>query len=198
MHHSFIAVETQLLADIAKTGGTFIFPIAAMSNVAQGAAAFAMFFILKDEKTKGLASASSISAYLGITEPAMFGINLKYRYPFYAAIIGSAISSAYITLFKVKAVAMGAAGIPGIIAITPGKLFHYVIGMIIATVITFSLTYVFSKKEWSKAVEKGGRLPGHQQLFAYSTRQNKEEWLTDTTGRRFTHKRKFEERHRQV
>jgi sucrose PTS system EIIBCA or EIIBC component len=165
MHHSFIAVETQLLADIAKTGGTFIFPIAAMSNVSQGAAALAMFFIFKDEKTKGLASASAISAYLGITEPAMFGINLKYRYPFYAAIIGSAISSAYITLFKVKAVALGAAGIPGIIAITQGKLFHYVIGMLIATVITFSLTYAFSTKEWSKAVEKGGKAAGTPKAF---------------------------------
>lgn len=65
MHHSFIAVETQLLADIAKTGGTFIFPIAAMSNVAQ-AAALAMFFIIKEQKAKSLASASAISAYLGM------------------------------------------------------------------------------------------------------------------------------------
>ncbi|PTQ84136.1 PTS system sucrose-specific IIB component (Glc family) /PTS system sucrose-specific IIC component (Glc family) [Trichococcus patagoniensis] len=154
MHHSFIAVETQLLADIAKTGGTFLFPIAAMSNVSQGAAALAMFFIIKEQKAKSLASASAISAYLGITEPAMFGINLKYRYPFYAAIIGSSISSAYITFFKVKAVAMGAAGLPGIIAITQGKLFHYIIGMLISSVVTIALTYVFSKKEWSKAVKK--------------------------------------------
>lgn len=150
MHHSFIAVETQLLADIAKTGGTFIFPIAAMSNVAQGAAALAMFFIIKEQKAKSLASASAISAYLGITEPAMFGINLKYRYPFYAAMIGSGVSSAFISFFKVKAIAMGAAGLPGVISIKQEDLWVYVLGMLIATLTTVSMTYVFSKRDWTK------------------------------------------------
>ncbi len=83
MHHSFVAIETQLLADIATTGGSFIFPVAAMSNVAQGAAALSVLLILrKDNKMKGIASASGISALLGITEPAIFGVNLKLRYPF--------------------------------------------------------------------------------------------------------------------
>lgn len=144
MHHSFIAVETQLLADIAKTGGTFIFPIASMSNVAQGAACLAMIFITKNSKTKSLATASSISAYLGITEPAMFGVNLKLRYPFYAAMIGSAVGSAYVTFFKVKAVALGASGLPGIIAITPGYMTYFIIGIIMTTILTFVLTYIFS------------------------------------------------------
>lgn len=144
MHHSFIAVETQLLADIAKTGGTFIFPIASMSNVAQGAACLAMIFITKNSKTKSLATASSISAYLGITEPAMFGVNLKLRYPFYAAMIGSAVGSAYVTFFKVKAVALGATGLPGIIAITPGYMTYFIIGIIMTTILTFVLTYIFS------------------------------------------------------
>lgn len=144
MHHSFIAVETQLLADIAKTGGTFIFPIASMSNVAQGAACLAMIFITKNSKTKSLATASSISAYLGITEPAMFGVNLKLRYPFYAAMIGSAVGSAYVTFFKVKAVALGATGLPGIIAITPGYMTYFIIGIIMTTILTFGLTYIFS------------------------------------------------------
>ncbi|MBU8909284.1 PTS transporter subunit EIIC, partial [Desertibacillus haloalkaliphilus] len=65
MHHSFIAVETQLLADLARTGGSFIFPVAAMSNVAQGAAALAVIFITANKKMKSIASASGISALLG-------------------------------------------------------------------------------------------------------------------------------------
>lgn len=101
MHHSFIAVETTLIADATKTGGSFIFPIATMSNVAQGGAAIAAFFIIKqNKKLKGVASAAGISALLGITEPAMFGVNLKLRYPFIGAIVGSGIGSAYIAFFQ--------------------------------------------------------------------------------------------------
>ena len=119
MHHSFIAIETQLIADSSQTGGSFIFPIATMSNVAQGAAALAAFLIVKEnKKLKGVASAAGISALLGITEPAMFGVNLKLRYPFIGAIIGSALGAAYISLFKVKAIALGTAGLPGFISIS--------------------------------------------------------------------------------
>ncbi len=140
MHHSFIAIETQLLADIATTGGTFIFPIAAMSNVAQGAAALAVAFTTKDIKLKGIALPSGITALLGITEPAMFGVNLKLRYPFIAAITGSAVASAFITLFNVKAQALGAAGLPGIISIVPDKISYYVVGMLIAFAVSFAMT----------------------------------------------------------
>ncbi|MFC1233650.1 sucrose-specific PTS transporter subunit IIBC [Vibrio sp. F74] len=151
MHHSFIAIETQLLADIAITGGTFIFPIAAMSNISQGAAALAVGFSTKDIKTKGIAIPSGITALLGITEPAMFGVNLKLRYPFIAAITGAAISSAFITLFNVKAAALGAAGLPGIISIRPGDLSYYIIGMIIAFVISFGLTLVLAQRNKAKS-----------------------------------------------
>ena len=152
MHHSFTAVETQLLADIATTGGSFIFPVAAMSNVAQGAAALSVLLILKkDNKMKGIASASGISALLGITEPAIFGVNLKLRYPFYGAMIGSAVSSAYIMLTKVLALAPGAAGLPGIISIRPDSMINYIIGMAIsmgvAVVSTIILAKTIAKKE---------------------------------------------------
>jgi len=146
MHHSFMAIETQLLAEMVASGGSFIFPIAAMSNVAQGAATLAVFFLTKDAKTKGIASASGISALLGITEPAMFGINLKLKYPFIGAIIGAGIGSGFVTLFKVKAVAMGAAGIPGIISINPSSMGMYVVGMIITFVVAFAMTVVLSKR----------------------------------------------------
>ncbi|MET2948821.1 sucrose-specific PTS transporter subunit IIBC [Vibrio owensii] len=150
MHHSFIAIETQLLADIATTGGTFIFPIAAMSNVAQGAAALAVGFTTKDTKMKGIAVPSGVTGLLGITEPAMFGVNLKLRYPFIAAIIGSAVASAFITLFNVKAQALGAAGLPGIISIAPDKIGYYIVGMVIAFATAFVLTVVLGMRDKSK------------------------------------------------
>lgn len=150
MHHSFIAIETQLLADIAKTGGTFIFPIAAMSNVAQGAATLAVFFLTRDKKMKGVASASGISALLGITEPAMFGVNLKLRYPFIAAIVGSAVASAFIVGNDVLAVALGAAGLPGIISIGTGSIVSYVIGMLLSFAVAFGLTFVLAKRHKKK------------------------------------------------
>ena len=117
MHQSFIAIETQLLASAAHR--TFIFPIAAMSNVAQGAAVLAVFFLSKDAKQKSLCSASGISALLGITEPAMFGVNLKLKYPFIGAICGSAVGSAWIAGTKTLASAVGTAGIPGFLSIPP-------------------------------------------------------------------------------
>ena len=149
MHNSFIPVETQLIADIAKTGGTFIFPIAAMNNISQGAAAFGTLITTKDAKLKTVASASGVSAVLGITEPAMFGVNLRLRYPFYAALIGTACAAAYITLYHTKAVALGAAGIPGIISIGAQYLTPYIIGMAIAFAITFSLTLAFSRSRYN-------------------------------------------------
>jgi len=147
MHQSFIAIETQLIADNATTGGSFIFPIATMSNVAQGAAALAAFLIIKkNKKLKGIASAAGISALLGVTEPAMFGVNLKLRYPFIGAIIGSGIGAAYISFFKVKAIALGTAGLPGFISISGvnhGWL-HYGIGIAITFIVTFVVTYALS------------------------------------------------------
>jgi sucrose PTS system EIIBCA or EIIBC component len=150
MHHSFIAIETQLLADIVKTGGSFIFPIAAMSNVGQGAATLAVLALTKDAKVKGTASAAGISALLGITEPAMFGVNLKLKYPFIGAIVGSAVGAGFITLFKVKAIAMGAAGLPGIISIKPGSITFYILGMAISFAAAFLVTIILGKRDAKK------------------------------------------------
>jgi len=150
MHHSFIAVETQLLADLAKSGGSFIFPVAAMSNVAQGAATLAVLLLVRDAKLKGIASAAGLSALLGITEPALFGVNLKLRYPFIGAIIGSAIASGFLAIFHVKAVALGAAGLPGIISIKPGSIIYYIIGMVISCAVAFIVTIILGKRAMKK------------------------------------------------
>lgn len=147
MHHSFIAIETQLLSNIAVTGGSFLFPVAAMSNVSQGAACLTVSWLSKDKKVKGIAVPAGISALLGITEPAMFGVNLKNRYPFIAAISASAIGGMFVAAFNIKALAMGAAGLPGIISIRPESMTLYVLGMLISMVSACVFTFLLSKRE---------------------------------------------------
>lgn len=146
MHHSFIAIETQLLAAAETTGGSFIFPIAAMNNVAQGAAVIAVLFATKNKKIKSICSASGVSAFLGITEPAMFGVTLKLRYPFYGAMIGSACGGAYVAATKTLAVALGTAGLPGFISIAPQSWVNYFIGMAISIIVSFVITTILFKK----------------------------------------------------
>ena len=140
MHQSFIAIETQLLASAAHR--TFIFPTAAMSNVEQGAAVLAVFFLSKDPKQRSLCSASGISALLGITEPAMFGVNLKLKYPFIGAICGSA----WIAGTKTLASAVGTAGLPGFISIPPESWANYGIGMALSIVVAFVITCILHKR----------------------------------------------------
>ena len=147
MHHSFIAVETQLIAAKATTGGSFIFPTASMNNIAQGAAVLAVLWITKNEKMKSVCSAAGISALLGITEPAMFGVTLKLRYPFIAAIIGTACGSAFLAAFHVLAIAQGAAGIPGFISIPIQNWGFFAIGGIISFVVAFGLTFILAKRD---------------------------------------------------
>ena len=146
MHHSFIAIETQLIADSATTGGSFIFSTASMNNVAQGAAVLAVLMLTKNDKIKSICSASGISALLGITEPAMFGVTLKLKYPFYAAIIGSAAGSAWLAATHVLAQALGAAGLPGFISMKPADYPNFAIGLVISMGVSFLLTVVFWKK----------------------------------------------------
>ena len=146
MHHSVIAIETQLLADSVHTGGSFIFSTASMNNVAQGAAVLAVLLMTKNDKIKSICSASGISALLGITEPAMFGVTLKLKYPFYAAMAGSAVGSAYLAATKTLAQALGAAGLPGFISMKPDHYMNFAIGIILSMGVSFALTIVFWKK----------------------------------------------------
>ncbi len=146
MHHSFIAIETQLIADSATTGGSFIFSTASMNNVAQGAAVLAVLLMTKNEKMKSICSASGVSALLGITEPAMFGVTLKLKYPFYAAMIGSGVGSAYLAATKTLAQAMGAAGLPGFISMRPDHYGSFAVGLILSMGVSFLMTIVFWKK----------------------------------------------------
>lgn len=144
MHHTFLAVDLQL---IGSTGTTFLWPILALSNIAQGSAAFGMFLAAKNEKLKGLAGTSGISAWLGITEPALFGVNLPNKYPFIAAISGTAIAGAFITLEGVRATSVGVGGIPAFLSIVIDHWGVFFIGMAIVIIVPLVLTYLIAKRK---------------------------------------------------
>lgn len=147
LHQSFPAIETQLLS-AWREGigyGDFIFVVSSMANVAQGAATFAIWFLTKNSKTKGLASSAGVSALLGITEPALFGVNLKYRFPFFCALIGSGVAAAVAGLLKVVAVSLGSAGFLGFLSIKATSIPFYILCELISFAIAFALTYIYGK-----------------------------------------------------
>ncbi|WP_258876428.1 sucrose-specific PTS transporter subunit IIBC [Clostridium sp. CM028] len=144
IHHSFHAIELSLLAD---TGANTLLPIWAMANFSQGGAALAVYFKTKNAKTKAIALPSALSAFLGITEAAIFGVNLKFRKPFLAALAGGAVAGAYVVLTKVAMNAIGLTAIPGLTIVKPDSMVNYIIGLIIALVVSFGTTYVLGIEE---------------------------------------------------
>ncbi|WP_334332264.1 sucrose-specific PTS transporter subunit IIBC [Companilactobacillus sp. HBUAS59544] len=146
LHQTFPAIETQLLANIAKTGGSFIFPVASMANIGQGAATLAIFFATKSQKQKALTSSAGISALLGITEPAIFGVNLKMKFPFIFAAIASGIACVFLGIFHVLAVAMGPASVIGFISIASKSIPAFMLSGLISFVVAFIPTFVYAKK----------------------------------------------------
>ncbi|GGH53740.1 hypothetical protein GCM10008014_21770 [Paenibacillus silvae] len=147
MHHTFLAVDVQL---IGSQGGTFLWPMLALSNIAQGSAALAMMLVLREKKMRGLAATSSVSAFLGVTEPAIFGVNIRYRYPFIFGMVGSAIGGVLLTMNNVQATSIGVGGVPGFLSIFPDKWGVFFIGMAIVLVVPFLLTVVFGRARLRK------------------------------------------------
>ncbi|RAR38984.1 PTS system trehalose-specific EIIBC component [Paenibacillus sp. MDMC362] len=147
MHHTFLAVDIQL---IGSEGGTFLWPMLALSNIAQGAAALAMMFIMKEQKAKGLAVTSSISAFLGVTEPAIFGVNVRHKYPFIFGMVGSGIAGVLLAVNNVLASSIGVGGIPGFLSIFPNQWGVFFLGMAIVLVIPFTGTLLFGRYQLSK------------------------------------------------
>ncbi|RIY34295.1 PTS beta-glucoside transporter subunit EIIBCA [Psittacicella hinzii] len=150
LHQSFVAVETQLIANIAVTGGTFIFVTAACSNVAQGAATLAVLLTSRNTKVKSLCTSAGVSALLGITEPAMFGVNVKLKYPFVGALCGAALGSAYMAFTKTLAVALGAAGLVGFVSVRPADWVNYFIALAVSIAVAFVVTVVLGKRAEAK------------------------------------------------
>lgn len=145
MHHLFLGVNLQMIGTL---GFATLWPIQVMASLGQGAAALAMFFILKNKKTKGVALTASISAWLGITEPAIFGINLRYRFPFLASCIGAGIAGGVVSFFNVKATSIGISGLPAFLSIFTSQWGVYFVAMGMSIAITMLLTYIFSKSKF--------------------------------------------------
>ena len=145
LHHMTNAIDSQL---IASFGGTNLWPMIALSNIAQGSAVLAMIVLQKkNEKAQQLSIPACISCYLGVTEPAMFGVNIKYGFPFISAMIGSAIAAMFSVSTGVTAVSIGVGGLPGILSIFPQYMIKFAIAMLIAIVVPFVLTFIMGKKK---------------------------------------------------
>lgn len=153
LHHMTNAIDTQLIADTAsKTTG--LWPMIALSNMAQGSAVFAYFFMnRKNEREAEISLPAAISAYLGVTEPALFGVNVKYVYPFVAGMIGSGLAGLLSTTMNVQANAIGVGGIPGFLAINVKYMVPFFICMAVALVLPFILTIVFRKANFLTKAE---------------------------------------------
>ena len=156
LHQSFPAIEIPLLP-VNGGVGDFIFPVASMANVAQGAAALAIFFKTRDAKLKGLAGAGGASAVFGITEPAIFGVNLRLRWPFFCAMAAAAIGSAGVALLNVRGQALGAAGFVGFVSIMPKSIPAYLALEILVFVLSFGFTFAYAMTRGKADME--GRAP---------------------------------------
>ena len=144
IHHSFHAIELGL---IATTGFNTLLPIWAVANFAQGGAALAVYFKTKNNKMKAISLPAAISCTMGITEAAIFGVNLRYRKPFIGAAIGGAAAGAYVVATKVQMTAVGVTALPAIAITTSDTMLNYCIGLVIAGAVSFIATFVMGIKE---------------------------------------------------
>ncbi|MCR5795157.1 MAG: PTS system trehalose-specific EIIBC component [Solobacterium sp.] len=143
LHHMSNAIDLQL---INSTGGTMLWPMIALSNIAQGSAVAGMSYLQrKNLKAQEVNYPSMISCWLGVTEPAMFGINLKYQWPFFCAMTGSCLAAIISTMFGVTAASIGVGGLPGIISIFPKFMLIFAIAMLVALVVPFILTVIIGR-----------------------------------------------------
>ena len=145
LHHMSNAIDMQLIADF---GGTMLWPMIALSNIAQGSAVLGMIYLQrKNAAAQEVNVPSCISCYLGVTEPAMFGVNLKFHFPFICGMIGSAIAAVVCVATSTTANAIGVGGIPGILSIQPAYMLSFALCMAIAIAVPFVLTVIVGKKK---------------------------------------------------
>lgn len=147
LHHMTNAIDTQL---VTLYNGTMLWPMIALSNIAQGSAVLAMIMLQKkNERAQQINIPACISCYLGVTEPALFGVNLKYVFPLICGMAGSAVAAIISVGFGVEAVSIGVGGLPGILSIYSQYWGKFLLAMIAAIVIPFVLTYIVGKKKLS-------------------------------------------------
>lgn len=153
LHHMTNAIDLQLVADFQSTN---LWPMIALSNIAQGSAVMAIIYLHRgNEKEEQVSIPAAISCYLGVTEPAMFGINLKYLYPFVAGMIGSSIAGLISVSMGVRAASIGVGGLPGILSIKIGYG-PFAIAMLVAVVVPFFLTILFRNKNILNKIDRVG------------------------------------------
>ncbi len=148
LHHMSNAIDLQLIADF---GGTMLWPMIALSNIAQGSAVLGMIYLQRnDAEAQEVNVPACISCYLGVTEPAMFGVNLKHSYPFVCGMIGSAAAAIFSVATNSTANAIGVGGLPGILSMQPQSMLTFAIAMLIAVAVPFVLTVMVGKKKLQK------------------------------------------------
>jgi len=150
VHHSFHAIEAGLLGN-PSIGVNFLLPIWSMANVAQGGACLAVWFKTRDVRTRSIVLPSAFSAMLGITEAAIFGINLRFIKPFIAGLIGGAVGGAWVVAMHVNMVAVGLTALPGLAIVQSSSILNYLIGMVIAFATAFTLSLLLKIKVEVKA-----------------------------------------------
>ncbi len=158
IHQMYTAID---IGQIAQYGVTYWLPLASAANVAQGAAALAVALKSKDKKIKSLALPSSLSAFMGITEPAIFGVNLRFFKPFIAGCIGGGCGALYASLVHLGAKGTGVTGIFGILLCLEQPV-QYVIEMAIAVGVAFVVSFIIYKDQKPKAETmgiEGGKAP---------------------------------------
>ncbi len=162
LHHMSNAIDLQLIADY---GGTMLWPMIALSNIAQGSAVLGMIALQrKDAQAQEVNVPACISCYLGVTEPAIFGINLKYVFPFVCGMIGSACAAIVCVATGTTANAIGVGGLPGILSIQPKYMASFAICMAIAAGVPFLLTVMAGKRKMT-ASETSGKGAGEWTAF---------------------------------
>lgn len=153
LHHMTNAIDLQLMSQF---NGTILWPMVALSNIAQGSAVLAMIFLQrKNERAKQVNVPACISCYLGVTEPALFGVNLKYGFPLVCGLVGSCIAAMISVSSGVMASSIGVGGIPSILSIKPQYMFMFFIAMLEAICVPFILTTIVGKKKLSLEDIKG-------------------------------------------
>ena len=154
LHHMSNAIDLQLIADY---GGTMLWPMIALSNIAQGSAVLGMIILQrKNEAAQEVNVPSCVSCYLGVTEPAIFGVNLKHGFPFICGMIGSALAAIVCVATSTTANAIGVGGLPGILSIQPQYMASFAVCMVIAIAVPLVLTLIVGKKKLAEETSANG------------------------------------------
>ena len=149
VHHMYNAIELSMIAD---NGKNIWMPIATAANVAQGAAALAVALKTRNKKTKSMALPASLSAFMGITEPAIFGVNVRYVKPLIAGMVGGACGAAVASIMNVYATANGVTGIFGFL-ITTDSIVGYLLTFAVASAVAFGLSWMLFKDPAEEAAQ---------------------------------------------